>query len=207
MKKCLIIFCIMFFVYFLVSILKFKNRKIDINKLTDSQIIELLKSDKTKNLSSKQLVLLESRFRNIPSEKIKDLIDKLHEDLKYRFEKNIEKISYARLDKKIEEFYKSSPERQEKILDEEIDRLQQAEAKREILIEYSEFYEGSFLSSNEPSYTFHRRRFFRKGFVGRNPDAILQRVRNRLSQTTPEQRAKRQEFMKKLRERMAKKRF
>lgn len=204
-KRYLIIFGIVFLICFLVVILSFKNRKFDINKLTDEQIIELLKSDKIKNLSLDQLVLLENRFRNIPYEKIKNLTDKLPEDLKYIFEKNVEKISYARLDKKIEEFYSALPEKQEEILNEEVDRLEKAEAKGEIPVEYSELYEENITFPAEISYPSGRRSF-KRSFGRRNPDAVLQRARDRLSQTTPEQRAKRQEFMKKIRERMAQRR-
>jgi len=205
-KKYFIISGIILLILILLLI-GFKNRKIDIHKLTDEQIIELIKSDKIKNLSSEQLAFIGERLRNIPKGKIKDVIDKLPDGLKYKAEKNIEKVSCAVLDKKIDEFFKSPPEKQEQILDEEINKLEEAQLIGETPIEYSEIFEENISSPDETNYRFERRVFsqrsFRRGF-SRNPDAMLQRARDRLSETTPEQRAKRQEFMKKMRERMAK---
>ncbi|MGC8977233.1 MAG: hypothetical protein ACP5OB_06385 [Candidatus Ratteibacteria bacterium] len=205
-KKYLIIFSIVFLTCFLMIILIFKDRKLDIDKLNDEQIIELLKSEKMKILSQDQLLLLGERLKSIPYERIERLIETLPEEIKYRVEENFEKISYARLDKLIEEFYNSPPEKQEEILNKEIDRLEEAEAKGEIPVEYSELYEEKPESQNSSFFTFQRRGFFKRSYKVRNPDAALQRQRNRLSQTTPEQRAKRQEFIKKLREKRAQRR-
>ena len=198
-------------IFILLSIFS-KNRKIDVEKLTDEQIIELIKSDKIKNLNLEQLAFIGERLKNIPKEKIKEIIDKSADDLKYKVVKNIEKVSYARLDKKIDEFFKSPPEKQEQILDEEIDRLEEAQLRGETPVEYSEILEENISYPDESDYGYQKRGFShmvfrrsisRKRNISRNPDAILQRARDRLSETTPEQRAKRQEFMKKMREKRA----
>lgn len=190
--------------FVLISIfLKSKNKKIDPFKITDEKIIELLKSDRIKNLSSEGLSILANRLEKIPFEKIENYFEKLPEKLKRKFEENFEEISYARLDKKIDEFFNSSDEKKEKILDEEIERLEKAEKEGIILPEYSEIYEEN-VSQTGGFPSFQRGRFYGRGFSrNRNPDAALQRQRDRLSRTTPQQRAKRQEFFKKLRERRA----
>lgn len=154
-------------------------------------------------MSSEELSILADRLEKIPFEKIEDYFEKLPEKLKRKFEENFEEISYARLDKKIDEFFNSSDEKKEKILDEEIERLEKAEKKGIILPEYSEIYEED-VGQTDRFPSFQRRRFYGRIFSrSRNPDAVLQRQRDRLSRTTPQQRAERQEFLKKLRERRA----
>ncbi|MCM8772119.1 MAG: hypothetical protein NC926_05000 [Candidatus Omnitrophica bacterium] len=197
-KKYLIIISLLFFAILVLIAVKIGNRKIDINKLTDEEIIELLKSDKIKRFNSEELLLIEKRLSKIPYEKLEKYFEILPENLKNKFEKNIEKIYEVRLDKKIEEFFNSSEEQQERILDEEIERLEKSEEKGIILPEYAEIYEYEKEMALPERRDFRNRRFF-----GRNlsPDGMLQKARDRLSLTTPQQRARRQEFMKRLIER------
>jgi len=210
MRKKYLIISGVFVLVVLLLILIFKNRKIDVEKLTDEQIIDLIKTDKIKKLNSEQLAFIGERLNGLHEGKIKEIIDKLPDDLKYKVEKNFEKVLYATLDKKIDEFFKSSPEKQEQILDEEINKLEEAQLKGETPIEYSEILKENFSYPDETNYGYQMRSFpqrsFRRSF-SRNPDVMLQRARDRLSETTPERRAKRQEFMKKMKKRMIQRRF
>ena len=195
------------------------------DKLSDEKILEYAMSGKPATLDSARLAKLGERLEKIPPEKRRESMQNLAPEQRNNFRENGRLIAEARLKKTIDEFFSLPPDKQNEFLDRQIEQM---EARRR---EFAErFGRGGGFPGRQggggagfpmaPGGGGERRQNvegqsgtpgsgrgeFQPGVRGQGrqrmtPDARLQRGRDRLSETSPEDRAKRREYFRRLMER------
>jgi len=193
------------------------KRPPDFEKLSDEKVLNYVRSGKAMTLDREHLVKLGERLEKITPEKRRELMGELTPEERDRFRESRMRVAEARMQKTIDEFFSLPPEKQNEFLDKQIDEM---ERRREEFRQRFGERAGGFpqiFQGERPREGGERRegaytggqQAVQQGVAGRqgrrnvSPDARLQRMRNRLSETTPEERAKRREYFRRLRERMA----
>lgn len=191
---------IIFLIFVLLNFLN-KNKKMDIEKLSAEELMKnMIEKDFLKNIPPSDLEKLYEKLENLDKEKEENFLKNLSENELETYLENFDIIEEKVIDIKSEEFFSLSPEKREEFLEKETEKLIANPDRLERWDEKLNLFEEDISEYREyPGKPFQRR--YRRGFSRRNPDAVLQRARQRLSLTTPQQRAKRDEFLKKLRER------
>lgn len=185
-------------------------------KLSDEKVLDYVRSGKAEKLDNENLIKLGERLDKIPPEQRREIMRQLTEEERDNFRKSRRMIAEARMQKTIDEFFSLPPEKQNEFLDKQIDEMERrrAEFRQRFGERQGGFPQG--FQGERPSRDGERREDFFSGsqqapqqgegrVPGRrniSPDARLQRMRNRLSETTPEERAKRREYFRRLRQRM-----
>ena len=213
-------------IFFLISILMIgaitttiyglSKKPPDFEKLSDERVLEYVKSGKAKTLDQQHLIKLGERLEKIPPEQRREAMRELTPEERENFRESRRKIADARLQKTIDEFFSLPPEKQNEFLDRQIDEMErrmqefrQRFSERGGVIpqgfagppgEMRQDGEGLSAGGQERGGQGEAGRQGRRNI---SPDARLQRMRDRLSETTPEERAKRREYFRRLRERMA----
>jgi len=188
----------------------------DFEKLSDEKVLNYVKSGKAKTLDQQHLIRLGERLEKIPPEQRREAMRELTPEERENFRESRRKIAEARLQKTIDEFFSLPPEKQNEFLDRQIDEMgrRMQEFRQRFGERVGGFPQGFAGSPGEMSQDGEglsaggqerggQGEAARQGRRNISPDARLQRMRNRLSETTPEERAKRREYFRRLRERMA----
>lgn len=187
------------------SIYKISRLPPKFEKLTEAQFVKYLQSPKVQSLNQKKLVELGTCWEKIAPEQRRNLLKNISEEERRNLWQNQRLVREAVLDKTIDEFFSLSPEKQEEFLDKQI---QEMESRRPLRPEGWGRRDGQANSpvlGNTPGASQPETGLARGGPGGGRrarltPEARLQRRRNMLSATTPEQRAKRREYFRRLME-------
>ncbi|MDD3726278.1 MAG: hypothetical protein PHI44_03690 [Candidatus Ratteibacteria bacterium] len=183
-------------------------------KLSDEKVLAYVKSGRVEKLDQEHLIKLGERLEKIPSEQRREMMQGLTDEERRNFRESRMMIAEAHMQKTIDEFFSLPPEKQNEFLDRQIDEMEKR--RQEFRQRFGErpggFPQG--FQGERPGQSGERRegvstgnqqapqQSVRTGRGRPSPDARLQRMRNRLSETTPEERAKRREYARRLRERM-----
>ena len=182
------------------------------DKLSDEKVLRYTMSGKIENLNSEQLSKLGERFEKIPFEKRREAMNGLTDEERNNLRRNRRLIAEAALTKTINEFFSLPADRQDEFLDKQIEQMN--ERMQEFRQRFRTAREMGGSSPNFPmrgTQQGERRQSFEGGRDGENagerrearlgtrgsmsrrpsPEAVLQRRRDRLSEVTPEDRAKR----------------
>ncbi|MCX8083031.1 MAG: hypothetical protein N3D17_06535 [bacterium] len=189
----------------------------DFEKLSDEKVLEYVKSGKAENLDREHLIKLGERLDKIQTEQRRQILVELTPEERENFRESRRMIAEAQMQKTIDEFFSIPPEKQNEFLDKQIDEMEKRmqEFRERFGERAGRFPQGSagaegerprqggergegVSSGNQPQQGEVRG----PGRRNISPDERLQRMRNRLSETTPEERAKRREYFRRLRERM-----
>ncbi|HOL22173.1 MAG TPA: hypothetical protein PLQ41_04890 [bacterium] len=196
------------------------KRPPDFEKLSDEKVLNYVRSGKAMTLDREHLVKLGERLEKITPEQRMELMGELTPEERENFRESRRMVAEARIQKTIDEFFSLPPEKQNEFLDRQIDEMEKRMAEfRQRFADraggFPQIFQGERPREGgerrEGAYTGGQQAV-QQGVAGRqgrrnvSPDARLQRMRNRLSETTPEERAKRREYFRRLRERMAERR-
>jgi len=192
------------------------KRPPDFEKLSDEKVFNYIKSGKAKTLDQQHLIKLGERLEKIPPEQRREVMGELTPEERENFGESRRRIAEVRLQKTIDEFFSLPPQKQNEFLDRQIDEMEKRMQEfRQRFGERGEGFPQGFMSpsgemrqqgeglSASGQQAGGQGEAARQGRRNISPDARLQRMRNRLSETTPEERAKRREYFRRLRERMA----
>lgn len=205
-----------------VTIYSITKNTPDFDKLSDEEVLGYVSSGKPKTLNNEQLTELGERFGKIPFEKSREVMNGLDEEGKSNLRNVRRLIAEAVMTKTLDEFFSLPPDKQDEFLDKQIEQMN--ERRQEFMQRFrtARGTEGSGpISPRGSTQQGERRQFFEGGRVGENagesgefhpgarrpvrmrpsPEAMLQRRRDRLSESTPEERAKRREYFRRLMER------
>lgn len=182
------------------------------DKLSDEKVLEYMKSGKSANLDNARLVKLGERLDKIPSEKRREGMDSLTSGERDNLRESRMLIADAAMKKTIDEFFSLPADKQNEFLDKQIRQME--ERRREFFGRFGR--EGFPAGGREGG----ERRQNVEGQSGsgtgervggqsgaggprarRSPEVRLQMRRNRLSEVSPEDRAKRREYFHRLMER------
>ncbi|MCM8820582.1 MAG: hypothetical protein NC932_01335 [Candidatus Omnitrophica bacterium] len=192
----------------------------DFEKLSDEKVLKYVRAGKAEKLDNEHLVRLGERLEKISPEQRRQIMEELTDEERRHFRETRTMIAEARMQKTIDEFFSLPPEKQNEFLDRQIDEMEgRRQEFRQRFAERAGIFPDGF-QGGRPAMTGERREGVSsdsqpagvqgegRGPGRRNisPDVRLQRMRNRLSETTPEERAKRREYFRRLRERMAERR-
>ncbi|HRR96099.1 MAG TPA: hypothetical protein P5150_05135 [Candidatus Ratteibacteria bacterium] len=180
----------------------------DFEKLSDEKVIEYIVSKNVDKLNEKNLAKLGERVEKIDFNKRRELLGNLTSEERGKYRENSRKVQEAYFNKRLDEFFSLPVEKQNEFLDKEIDKmLENMQRARERRGNFPAFRENTQIP-NPPNIEQGQQQdqqvtSARRGRGRPSPDAMLQRRRQRLSETTPEERAKRMEYFRRLRARMA----
>lgn len=187
----------------------------DFEKLSDEKVLEYIKSGKAEKLNNENLLKLAERLEKIPPEQRREIMRDFSEEERGNFRRVRRMIAEARMQKTIDEFFSLPPEKQNEFLDRQIDEMEKR--RQEFSQRFAErgmafpqmFQAGRpdgegrrDITGSTGQQATGQSSTRRPGRRSISPDARLQRMRNRLSETTPEERAKRMEYFRRLRQRM-----
>jgi len=171
------------------------------DRMSDADVLAYMKTKKAENLDQKNLLSLSERLAKITPEQRRAAMGTLSGEERKNAGTNRRLVMEAGMKKTVDEFFALPPEQQDAFLDSQIQRME--ERRRTFAAGFggrgSPGQPGSGMTRTE---TGAARGNFR-GMAGRNrnPDAMLQRRRNGLSESSPEERAKIREYFRRLMER------
>ncbi len=160
----------------------------DFTRLSDEETIAYLESGKAKKLDREHLLHLGERLERIQSDTglMRREMENASEEERRNLRESRRLVSEAVWNKRIDDFFALPPEKQNEFLDREIARMEER---------VTQFGERRPSPVSETDLSSRGRQ--------RDPSARLQWRRNMLSRTTPEERAKRREYFRRLMERRA----
>ena len=170
-----------------------KKRPPNFSKLSDRDALSYLADKKVLILKRSQFNDLVDRTEKIPMDTRFQFMRTLPAEKQDVFRRNSGFIAQARLDKTIHQFFSLPLDQRDQFLDQQIDRMAQRMGN----------FQGPPLNQDTASDSRAQQgNQWRRGQRNRDPNAVLQRRRDMLSSTTPEQRAERAAYFQALRQRM-----